>query len=270
MAPTPVFGERALRTEAGGVVSLVVGDLHVGLERDLHRSGVHLPSQTEGMRERLLELVDRVDAQRLVVLGDLKDSVGNPSRQEERELPTFFRGLDVEVHVVPGNHDAGLADVLPDAVFHGSEGTTLGGDALGLVHGHTWPADDVMACEVVAVCHNHPMVMLRDELGHRHKEPCWVRAGFTPAARERYPELPEDAELVVVPAFNPLLGGTAVNRVEGTRLIGPLFQNGLVDVDTARVWTLDGVDLGTVEALRRFGDAPVPTEEAPEEGAGDG
>lgn len=254
MPPTPVFGERALRTDAGGVVSLVVGDLHVGLERDLHRSGVHLPSQTAGMRERLGELVERVGAERVVVLGDLKDSIGNPSRQEERELPAFFQGLDVEVHVVPGNHDAGLDSVLPGAVFHGSAGTVLGESEVGLAHGHTWPGEEVMACGTVVLCHNHPMVMLRDELGHRHKEPCWLRAGFRAEARERYPDLPEDAGLVVVPAFNPLLGGTAINSVEATRLIGPLFQNGLVDVDAARVWTLDGVDLGTVEALRRYGD----------------
>jgi uncharacterized protein len=60
-----------------------------------------------------------------------------------------------------------------------------------------------------------------------------------------------------MPAFNELTGGTAFNAEEGARLMGPLFTQGLVDVEGARVWTLDGVDLGTIGALRRYGAEPV-------------
>jgi metallophosphoesterase superfamily enzyme len=57
-----------------------------------------------------------------------------------------------------------------------------------------------------------------------------------------------------MPAFNELTGGTAFNALEGERLLGPLFGNGLVDADAGRVFTIDGVDLGTVGSLKRFGD----------------
>lgn len=243
----PVFGERALHLVDER--TLVVGDLHVGLETELRAKGVNLPSQTERMRARLLTMLHDTGATRLVVIGDLKHRIPFSTHQEARELPWFFRGMPAEVELVPGNHDVDLAGLV-EIVTHEPEGIVVGD--VGLLHGHTWPVDEVMAQPLVVTCHNHPAVLLMDELGHRHKEACWVRAPFLDKARERYPHLPAGAELVVMPAFNELTGGTAFNAREGERLLGPLFGNGLVDLEAARLWTVDGVDLGTVDALRRF------------------
>lgn len=243
----PVFGERALHLVEES--TLVVGDLHVGLETEFRAKGVNIPSQTESMRSRLLTLLAQTGARRLLVIGDLKHRIPFSTQQEIRELPRFFERFPAEVELVPGNHDVDLAGLL-DVVVHEPEGVVVGD--VGLLHGHTWPADEVMACPTVVTCHNHPAVMLMDELGHRHKEPCWIRAPFVPKARERYPALPQDAQLVVMPAFNALTGGTAFNAREGERLLGPLFGNALVGVDEARVWTIDGVELGSIGALRRF------------------
>lgn len=251
---TPVFGERALLLREGPV--LVVGDVHVGLESDLRRAGVNLPSQTERMRERLARLVRGTAAARLVVIGDLKHRIPYSTRQEAIELPWFFDGLGVPVELVRGNHDVDLEGLL-DVVVHEAGGIRLGDAAL--LHGHEWPEAEVMAgARLVVTCHNHPAVMLVDALGHRHKEACWVRARFTPPAYERYPALARDAELLVMPAFNELTGGTAFNTPEGERLLGPLLGNGLVDVDDARLWTIDGVDLGSVKALRKWGGGERP------------
>lgn len=249
----PLFGERALHLPRGGAV--VVGDLHVGLETDLRQAGVHLPSQTERMRTRLLKLLDETGANRLLVIGDLKHRIPYSTRQEIRELPRFFEDFPAHVELVPGNHDVDLEGLL-DVEVHPAEGIRVGD--VGLLHGHAWPSEEVMAARTVVTCHNHPAVMLVDELGHRHKEPVWVRAPFADAARERYPRLPPDARLIVMPAFNELTGGTAFNAKEGERLLGPLFGNGLVDVGAARLWTVDGVDLGTLDKLRRFGEEKSP------------
>ena len=247
--PTPLFGERALHLPADD--ALVVGDLHVGLEAELREAGIHLPSQSWRMRARLDKLLKAAGAQKLIVLGDLKHAIPTATRDEHMDLPAFFDGLDAEVHLVRGNHDVDLDVLPPEVVVHAADGMRLG--AVGLVHGHTWPADDVMAAPLVVMCHNHPMVLLKDELGHRHKEACWIRAALTDAARARYPRLPLDATLVVMPAFNELLGGVAFNGPD--RPLGPIFANGLADLEAARVWTLDGVDLGSVADLRAWGDA---------------
>lgn len=246
--PAPVFGERALHIPAARAI--VVGDLHVGLESDLRIAGVNLPSQTARMRARLLALLASTGADRLVVIGDLKHRIPYSTRQEARELPSFFDDFPARVELVRGNHDVDLAGLL-DVEVHDPEGIVVGD--VGLLHGHTWPSDDVMSAPLVVTCHNHPAVALVDALGHRHKEPAWIRARFTQVARERYARLPPGAEVVVMPAFNELTGGTAFNGEEGERLMGPIFQNGLADVEGARVWTIDGVELGTIGALRAVG-----------------
>lgn len=243
----PVFGERALHLVEEK--ALVVGDLHVGLETDLRSKGVNLPSQTERMRARLMTMLHDTGAKRLIVIGDLKHRIPFSTHQEVRELPWFFKGMPAEVELVPGNHDVDLAGLL-EVMTHEADGIVVG--EVGLLHGHTWPSPEVMAQPLVVTCHNHPAVMLMDELGHRHKEACWVRAPFTDKARQRYPALPRGAELIVMPAFNELTGGTAFNAREGQSLLGPLFGNQMVAVDAARLWTVDGVDLGTIDQLRRF------------------
>ena len=243
----PLFGERALHLPEEATV--VVGDLHVGLETELRAKGVNLPSQTDRMRSRLLTLLHQTQARRLVVIGDLKHRIPFSTRQEARELPYFFAQFPANVELVPGNHDVDLQGILA-VETHPTEGILVGDVAL--LHGHTWPAEEIMRVPTVVTCHNHPAVMLMDELGHRHKEACWVRAPFAAKARERYPDLPEGAQLIVMPAFNELTGGTAFNAREGESLLGPLFGNGLVDLDAARLFTVDGVDLGTIPALRRF------------------
>jgi putative SbcD/Mre11-related phosphoesterase len=245
-----VFGERALHIPSARAVA--VGDLHVGLESELRQSGVHLPSQTERMRDRLLTILYETQAQRLIVIGDLKHKVPYSTRQEIRELPTFFRGFPAKVELIPGNHDVDLGGLL-DVEVHEATGILAGGDT-ALLHGHTWPDEGIMSASTVVTCHNHPAVLLMDELGHRHKEPAWIRAAFTDEARKLYPKLPADAQLIVMPAFNELTGGTAFNALEGQKLLGPIFANKLVDVESARVFTVDGVDLGTVGGLKRFGD----------------
>lgn len=240
----PLFGERALHIPSASAV--VVGDLHVGLESGLREMGVNIPSQTERMRERLLKLLEETKAARLIVIGDLKHKVPYSTQQEISELPWFFRGFPARVELVRGNHDVGLAGLL-DVVTHEAGGIRVGD--VGLLHGHEWPTDEVMEARILVTCHNHPAVMLVDELGHRHKEACWVRTRFM--GRAHYATVPD--ELIVMPAFNELTGGTAFNAPEGRKLLGPFFGQGMVDLDGARIYTVDGVDLGTVAGLRQYG-----------------
>ncbi|MGQ0535710.1 MAG: metallophosphoesterase [Methanobacteriota archaeon] len=245
----PIWGERALLL-LGNERVMVAGDLHVGLESGLARDGVRIQSQTSAMRERLVQLVEEHGIQRLVLIGDLKHAVASSSFQEERELPAFLDRLAPRVELVPGNHDAALPE-LPGLVRHPATGTTI--EDVGLSHGHAWPTPEVLSCPTVVISHNHPSVLLRDELGAGAKEPCWVRARFRTRGARRLGVRP-GARLIVLPAFNELLGGVAFNAVDESPL-GPLLTNDLVDLEKAVLTTLDGIDLGTVGTLRRFGSA---------------
>jgi len=243
----PVPGEPALFI-GGKAQALVVADIHLGIERELFDSGVVLPSQTSEAYDRLSALIEKSKAKRLVILGDLKHNVPATSRQEYREVPGFLAELAslCPVTVFPGNHDGGLADLIPEGVQLGSsKGGTLGG--VGLVHGHTWPSRTVMKCKAVVIGHNHPTFVFKDGLEVRVGEPCWLRVPLRPGALEkRYPGA--DPEIIVMPSFTQLRGGTPVNE-EGS-LLGPLLSTGIADLDNAKVHLLDGTYLGTLKEAK--------------------
>ncbi|MDR0335335.1 MAG: metallophosphoesterase [Methanomassiliicoccaceae archaeon] len=232
----PVHGHPALRI--GNAV--VICDLHIGVESNLLSKGFRLPSRTSVLRDDLLRISD--DATRLVVLGDVKDSVPGSTKQEYADIPDFFNTMLERfeiVDVVTGNHDTQIEDFLPKHVnVRPASGLRI--DDVGLVHGHTWPSADVMSARTLIMAHNHPTVMFRDGVGKRTTEQCWFRTGLT-GAKTEYKELPD--EVIMMPSFNRLLGGSPVNvRNEG--FLGPLMNSGIVDIDEARIFLLDGVCLG--------------------------
>ena len=222
--------------------TLVIGDLHIGVEAHLHSKGIHLTSRTKEMEK----MVDRCGDSfgRIVLLGDIKDSVPGSNKQEYREIPVFCDHLLErfrEVCVVRGNHDTMIEEFLPAAVrIRPATGMKIGDT--GLVHGHTWPSADVMGCETLVLGHEHPHVLFKDKVGSYIPEPCWLRGRFRDAMEgDRYDRLP--SSFIVMPAFNPLLGGSPVNE-KGTPMLGPVLSSDLVDLDGASVYLLDGICLG--------------------------
>lgn len=247
----PVPDMPALKAKGGGGW-MIVADLHVGIEAQLRRSGFNLPSQTPKMAEALESLSGK--ARNLMILGDLKHRIPSVGHREDREIRELLGRMLVSykrVVLVAGNHDGGISSALPEGCEALSSRGTVIGD-VGLFHGHVWPSEDVMASGTVVMAHIHPAVLMVDSLGTRSSEKCWVRASFSKGrVRERYGSCPR--QLVVVPAFNPLLTGTPVNSDTGS-IIGPFFKNGLVETAGMKVYLLDGTYIdrpGRLSRLRR-------------------
>jgi len=252
---SPLSGEPVLELIHGEKRTLVVADLHIGLEWGLQESGIHIPSGTAELANALLGCLKKSGAEELLFIGDLKHNVPRASGQEYRELPAFiseFTGR-ARVNVIPGNHDGGIKNVLgaeADVVIHPVSGIVM--DGVGFLHGHTWPGEPLLRCGTIVCAHNHPKVRLTDEVGHAVTERVWLRSPLAAQPLvERYPDLrvgDVPRELIVMPAFNPRCGGMVVN--EEPVLIGPLFANGIADLERTRVYMLDGTYLGEVRALR--------------------
>jgi hypothetical protein len=259
MQATPVYGVPALVVADAKERVLVVADLHLGIESELAKKGVSLPSQIPKVKKRLAGLIERQKPDRLIFLGDVKHNVPIASWQEWRELPGFFEELTklVRVEIIRGNHDGGLEGMVPRGIkIHGARGIVLGKrKRVGLMHGHTWPSPELLDTKLLVVAHNHPAVEFRDELGGRTIAPVWLRckldASKFPKKLQRGTRgnLPE---LLVMPAFGELIGGAAVNRTIPKELIGPMFKAGAVQLDQAEAYLLDGTFLGTVADLRRL------------------
>ncbi|WP_254768632.1 metallophosphoesterase [Salinilacihabitans rarus] len=245
----PVPDAPAAVAATGDERALVVADYHAGYEAGLrYERGVDVPSRAEDRRERLGELVERTRVDRLVVLGDLMHSIGDPGGAERGELEVLFESLPpgLSVTLAKGNHDGRIETWLDGIEVLPGDGGRLGD--VGVCHGHTWPSPSVLDAEVVCVGHEHPFVRLEDEVGGTRVEPAWLRGRLDPVAfadRPAYDGLSwldggEPPRLVVVPAFNDLVGGTWVN-VEGQSFLAPFLPDGLAD---GEAYLLDGTRLG--------------------------
>ncbi len=252
----PVPGERALLfAPRGGPRSLIVGDLHIGIEAEFARGGVRLPSATPAMVRRLQRLAVSTRARVLIVAGDVKHSVGAPSEQEVVELPMAFREAAAsydEVVIVPGNHDGLVEQLLPHATRPENlriapVGGHLCRGGLLVVHGHAWPDGELARkAKGVAAAHTHAAVALEDAMGRIEKEPCWARLRVNPEKwKDRY-GVSGRPELILIPPFNELCTGVPLNVAGG---LGPLLRDGFADVGRADVYLLDGIHLGKVRGL---------------------
>lgn len=267
----PIPGEPAALATLENERALVIADYHAGYEAGLrYEQGVDVPSQAPDRRDRLLESLERTAVDRLVVCGDLMHAIGDPGGAERGELEVLLESVSdaVSVTLVKGNHDGAIETWL-DTDSDGSRDTGTIDDAvsgreesaleivpgsgvrlgpLGVCHGHTWPAPEVLEADVVCFGHEHPCIRLEDEVGGARVEPIWLRGRLDPGPfidRDEYAELSwldggTPPRMVGLPAFNDLVGGTWVN-VPGQSFLAPFLPDGIVD---GEAYLLDGTRLG--------------------------
>lgn len=277
----PVNASPALLLQGEGERILVVGDLHIGWEVTLSQQGIHVPSQTSKLADRLLDIIRKSSPTRIVFLGDVKHTVVGAELEEWRDVPEFFEKLVPlvsNIQIIQGNHDGNIEPMTPSQVkILPSSGIALWGK-YGLFHGHAWPAPELLGCESLIQGHLHPVVAFTDALGYRITRPVWVRApcdGVRLAraimkepkrsrvkhvqdrVRERYGVELRVTRCLFAPPFNDFLGGRPINtrgRSESkwTKIdsFGPLLRGRIVDMNEAEVQLLDGTYLGTVKQLR--------------------
>ncbi len=225
---------------------LIVADLHIGIESELRENGLQVPSQTKIMEERLVSIITKNDIKDIILLGDIKHTIPSSTFQERTDVKNFLTTIQSysTLHVLPGNHDGNIDRFLSSGIqLHPSDGYVFEG--IGFTHGHRKPSVEVMNCDQVIIGHSHPTVMLMDRLGYRTFEQCWLRGPPRyNVLKEKYPNSPT-SQILLIPAFNALCGGTAVNQDE---LLGP-FKS-LIDVDNTDLYLLDGSSLGKVKGLK--------------------
>jgi putative SbcD/Mre11-related phosphoesterase len=227
---------------------MAVADLHFGVESDLARRGVHIPSNSTGRLERMIACLEEGDPDLLVLLGDIKHGIPLTSRQEYREIPAIVREIRkrVDLRVVPGNHDAGIERFLHDGELLPPEGSLI--DGVGYFHGHTRP-DPAFCGHLIVSGHHHPVVYLYDEVGcSLRAHPAYLLAELdgscmpAPAPGDPAPE----TRVLLMPAFSELAGGIDVRKI-AERTMSPIAR--CIRIDGAEVFLNDGTYIGTLAAL---------------------
>ena len=244
----PLQGKPALLVKAKHSY-LVIADLHLGYELELRESGFNLPEQTNQILKSILE-IERGD--NLLMLGDIKHTIPFATKFESIGLFRFMKALSdrfSSITIISGNHDGGLKKVLHDSVnLVSSQGLLL--DNLGFVHGHSWPSDAIMQSKTIVWSHIHPSVRLLDRMGAGVTMKCWLRGSAHPdRIRKRYPKARTE-ESIIIPAFNHLLTGSAVNE-SSDKTSSPLIRSGFVNLAEQKAYTLEGVELGEIGNLPR-------------------
>jgi hypothetical protein len=240
----PIIEEPALLVKEKKL--LVIADLHIGIESELRESGLQVPSQTKVMQQRLISILTTYKVNDIILLGDIKHTIPSSTFQERIDVKNFLEVIQSYgiLHILPGNHDGNIDRLLtPTIQLHPSDGFVFEG--IGFTHGHRKPSNEVMSCETIVIGHTHPTVMLIDRLGYRTFEQCWLRGTpFRNKLKEKYPGSPTK-QILLMPTFNPLCGGIAVNR---DPLLGPFGS--LIDVENADLYLLDGSSLGKVKDMK--------------------
>lgn len=231
---------------------LVLGDLHLGLEKKLYDKGVHLYGASEHMAKQVVELAHDNKADSIILLGDIKESILYPDSGERQGILEFFNLLkDFKVRIAVGNHDGHLDEIVKVPI----ENEILLGN-VAMLHGHMWPSDEAMMKDYLIVAHNHVAISLKDEKDALYNQKAWLVAKLDlDGAEKRYKKFNAGIKLVVMPAFNDLIIGKPVNVLDD-RHINPLFRNSVFDYLGASIYTMSGNIIGTPKSLSRANSPP--------------
>ena len=199
--------------------ALIFADLHLGFEEDMAERGIFLPrAQLKKALEALEKGFEYVDAEAVVIAGDVKHIFGKLGRYEQYELRQLFdflkKSVD-KVYLVRGNHDNFVA---PIAKRYGVEvvNELWLGDTL-VVHGHKLLPEDSKP-RLVIMGHEHPSVALRDSLGSLTKIPCCLSM-----------PLRRGCKLVILPALGIYQSGTSVSLQRESYLSPIVREEGVLE-----------------------------------------
>ncbi|HMT27891.1 MAG TPA: ligase-associated DNA damage response endonuclease PdeM [Bacteroidia bacterium] len=176
--------------------TLLISDLHLGKVTHFRKSGIALPSiALINNFRRLDELILTINAERIILLGDLFHS----SYNEEWELFSEWRKKyhSIQIITVLGNHD-----ILPMDLFKACEISVedyLQEEHFLFIHHPVKFHDE----EIYSFCgHIHPVHCLKSRTKQRIKLPCFV----------------VDEEQTILPSFGVFTGGYEMKSEPGRKI----------------------------------------------------
>ncbi len=203
---------------------LVVGDLHIGYEEALAKSGIILPKNAfEKTKKELFGLISKAKPREIVINGDLKHEFGKLSGETLKESLNLLKEISKKcekVIVVKGNHDDILEAFVKDKKIEFKEYYFIkeeekikrGGLKIRnicIVHGDKIiKNEDINVADILIMGHEHPAIIL-EEGPKKEKYKCFLVGKW------------KNKKLIVIPSFFPLTEGTAINR---EKLLSPYLH----------------------------------------------
>ena len=82
-----LYPEPALILDNENEKYIVISDLHIGFEERFNKQGISIQSSTKKMQEVLVKLIEQENPNKVIVLGDVKDSVSSMTKSERMQVP---------------------------------------------------------------------------------------------------------------------------------------------------------------------------------------
>jgi hypothetical protein len=197
----------------------------------------------------LESLIDDNGVTDLIVNGDVKSGIDHILESEWDNVPRFFSRISkhCRVSVVPGNHDGGLSNLLPDSTVLQDINGILIDDTL-ILHGHTRPLIKFKDCRRIITGHIHPIFQKNGS--PLSGQPVWV---FLKVQKklvfremlEQDVDVNSMFEVVVMPSFNRELSSAGFHTEDGREeRKGSSLARDLKLAEEAVVVTLNGEIIG--------------------------
>lgn len=184
-------------------------DFHIGYEESLARKGVLVPRQQYKITiDKLEQIFAKIEADTVVINGDLKHEFGRVTRQEWKEVSRLLDYLARKVKkivVIKGNHDPGLGPLTSKRDLEVVNDYKV--DDILFIHGDVIPEK---TAKILIMGHEHPAITLQKD-ARREKYKCFIKGKF------------KKSVLIVQPSFNILTIGTDVTSED---LLSPLLEKG--------------------------------------------
>jgi putative SbcD/Mre11-related phosphoesterase len=180
--------------------SLIIAELHLGLGIVESNTGI-AESIFQACMKDLMMLANKVEARRLVINGDFKESIGKPNQYELELIRRFEKLTDKlfdDVILVKGNHDGLIANYVGFRVVP-SHSFVEDGVTINVQHGHAVKPKP----SVLVLGHLHPSVCLPGG----SKVFAWVFLTYKKGVKKD-----RLSKVIIMPPFNRFVGGGSLKQ----------------------------------------------------------
>lgn len=236
------FVGKCLVVKENGKRILVIGDLHLGYEEMLNRSGVFVSRK---MFEEMISELDRVflkagKVDSVILLGDVKQNFGSIMKQEWQDVNGLFDYLEdkigrgKEIVIVKGNHDTIIKPIAEKRGVDVKDFYVVG--KFCFLHGDK--SFEVIYDKKIThwiMGHGHPAVKLSDGL-KIEKYKCFLVGKF------------KGREIVIVPSFFEYNEGSDPREND----LGLAWKFDLEKFNVKAIQGLEVLDFGALRKLEKL------------------
>lgn len=227
--------------------SLIITDIHIGFENALSSNEIFIGknSTTKETIQEITQIIDSEEPDSLILLGDVKSSIKNISRNEWDDVPMFFEEIskNCDVILIPGNHDANIQRLVPENISLISSMGMVEENVL-LTHGHTMPSENFSHVNKIIMGHIHPVFFQEDSIINGQR--VWV--SIKTEKEKIFSNKSGELEITIIPSFNKYFYAT--HRRKYKKSISPIIDR-IKSASKARIVTLDGTIIGNESIINQ-------------------